>query len=78
MVHPYHRNPASLDDHNITPQRIEKKGSGTIQLIVYTCLGPRLSLSVDVLITGLSGVLCVGQNGSAVLTKLRMLVDVCS
>lgn len=48
----------------VTRQNVEKKKkkktSGSIWLNVYLCLGPSLSLSVDVLIAGLSGVLCGG------------------
>lgn len=53
----------------VTRQNVEKKEkknetSGSIWLNVYLCLGPSLSLSVDVLIAGLSGVLCGGLKGS--------------
>lgn len=45
-----------------SPHRTWKKNetSGSIWLNVYLCLGPSLSLSVDVLIAGLSGVLSGG------------------
>lgn len=39
---------------------------------VYFCLGPSLSLSVDVLIVGLSSVLCGGQKGSVTFWQRRV------
>lgn len=39
---------------------------------VYLCLGPSLSLSVDVLIVGLSSVLCGGQKGSVTFWQRRV------
>lgn len=46
--------------------------SGSVQLNVYLCLGPSLSLSVDVLIAGLSGVLCGAQKGSVMWQQRRV------
>lgn len=41
-------------------EKNKKQTLGSIWLNVYLCLGPSLSLSVNVLIAGLSSVLCGG------------------
>lgn len=52
--------------------RVKKKNLYIIWLNVYLCLGPSLSLSVYVLIAGLSGVLCCGWKGSVMWWQRRV------